>query len=104
MKRNDGGSISDIFVAYILFDCENTMSDSVKNAKKDITVILSISIISAALYLTLEGTIMDYGRDLSQPLFLRFLPVLLIQFGMSCLGVLIVLLKNKENNGRLGGK
>lgn len=39
-----------------------------------------------ALYLTLEGTIMDYGRDLSHPLFLRLLPVLLIQFGMSCLG------------------
>ncbi len=113
MKRNDGGSMSDIFVwqekwcndiilrgiicvAAIMVECENNMSDSVKNAKKDITVILSISIISAALYLTLEGTIMDYGRDLSHPLFLRFLPVLLIQFGMSCLGVLIVLLKNKE--------
>lgn len=72
------------------------MGDSAKDVKKDIAIILVVSFISAVLYLTLEETIMDYGRDLSHPLFLRFLPVLLIQFGMSCLGVLIILLKNRE--------
>lgn len=64
--------------------------------KKDIAVILSVSFVSAILYIVLEGRLMAYGRDPSHPLLLRFLPVLLIQFGMSCLGVLIVLLKNKE--------
>lgn len=72
------------------------MKETVRNVKKDIAIILAVSFVSAALYLTLEGKIMDYGRDLSHPLLLRFLPVLLIQFGMSCLGILIVLLKNRE--------
>ena len=66
------------------------------SVKKDIAIILFVSFISAILYITLEGKIMDYGRDLSHPLLLRFLPVLLIQMGMSCLGALIVLVKNKE--------
>ena len=63
--------------------------------KKDISIILIVSFVSAVFYIALEGKIMDYGRDLSNPLFLRFLPVLLIQMGMSCLGILIVLVKNK---------
>lgn len=66
------------------------------SVKKDIAIILFVSFISAMLYITLEGKIMEYGRDLSHPLLLRFLPVLLIQMGMSCLGALIVLVKNKE--------
>lgn len=66
--------------------------------QKDVVVILAISFISAVLYIAFEGSIMDYGKDLSHPLLLRFLPVFLIQFGMSCLGILIVLLKNKENS------
>ena len=52
-----------------------------------------VSLISANLYIALEGIIMDYGRELSNPLLLRFMPVLAIQFGMSVLGILIVLLK-----------
>lgn len=55
-----------------------------------------ISFLSAVLYIALDGVIMDYGRDRSNPLFLRFLPVLLIQSGMSCLGTLVVFIKNKE--------
>lgn len=74
------------------------------SVKKDIAIILIISFISAILYITLEGKIMDYGRDLSYPLLLRFLPVLLIQMGMSCLGVLIVLVKNKERLSDYGLK
>lgn len=66
------------------------------NTKRDISIILTISIIFAIFYILFEGPIMEYGRDEEYPLFLRFLPVLLIQFGMSCLGVLIVLIKNKE--------
>ena len=67
-----------------------------KTAKIDITIIMFVSLISAILYIALEGIIMDYGRELSNSLFLRFMPVLTIQFGMSVLGILIVLLKNKE--------
>lgn len=48
------------------------MNHSANVVKKDIAVILAISIFSAALYLTLGEKIMDYGRDLSHPLFMRF--------------------------------
>lgn len=72
------------------------MDKSLNGTKKDIAIILAVSFVSAALYIALGGMIMDYGRDLSRPLLFRFLPVFLIQFGMSCLGVVIVLLKNKE--------
>lgn len=67
-----------------------------KTAKIDITIIMIASLISAILYIALEGIIMDYGHELSNPLLLRFMPVLAIQFGMSILGILIVVLKNKE--------
>lgn len=62
----------------------------------DITIIMAISLISAILYISLEGIIMENGRELSNPLLLRFMPVLAIQLGMSVLGILFVLLKNKE--------
>ena len=67
-----------------------------KTVKIDITIIMFVSLISAILYIALEGIIMDYGCELSNPLLLRFMPVLAIQFGMSVLGILIVLFKNKE--------
>lgn len=72
------------------------MNESLKGVKKDIAIIVVISFVSAALYIVLGGMIMDYGRDVSRSLLFRFLPVFLIQFGMSCLGVMIVLLRNKE--------
>jgi hypothetical protein len=78
------------------------MNESLKNVKKDIALILLISFIAAILYIALGEMLMDYGRDSSHPLLLRFLPVFLIQFGMSCLGVLIVLIKNKETLGKYG--
>lgn len=67
-----------------------------KSAKIDVTIIVVISLVSAILYIALEGIIMDYGRELSNPLLLRFIPVLAIQFEMSVLGTLIVLIKNNE--------
>ena len=67
-----------------------------KSVKMDITIIMAISLISAILYISLEGIIMEYGRELSNPLLLRFMPGLAIQLGMSVLGILFVLLKNKE--------
>lgn len=78
------------------------MNESLNSAKKDIAIILSISFVSAILYITLGEVIMDYGHDISHSLLFRFLPVFLIQFGMSCLGVIIVLLKNKETLSKHG--
>lgn len=66
------------------------------NVKKDITILLSISFLSAILYIAFEGTLMEFGRNEANPLWLRFLPVLLIQMGMSCVGPFVILWKNKE--------
>ncbi len=73
------------------------MDEHKKSIKKDVGLILVTSMVSAILYIALEGQIMAYGRDTSHPLLLRFLPVFCIQFGMSCLGVVITLIKNKES-------
>lgn len=78
------------------------MNESLKDTKKDILIILTISLISAILYITFGGRIMKYGKDLSHPLILRFLPVFFIQFGMSCMGIFIILLKNKEKLTKYG--
>lgn len=66
------------------------------HVKKDIISIMAISLLFSVLYITGGDAIMDYGRNASNPLLFRFLPVLFIQFGMSCLGVMVVMLKNKE--------
>lgn len=78
------------------------MNESLNSAKKDIVIILSISFLSAILYITLGGMLMNYGHGVSHSLLFRFLPVFLIQFGMSCLGVIIVLFKNKETLSKHG--
>ncbi len=57
---------------------------------------LVVSFAFAALYISFGDQIMAYGKDDGNPLMLRFLPVLAIQFGMSCLGPGIVMLKNHE--------
>ena len=64
---------------------KRSMTKMKKTVKIDITIIMFVSLISAILYIALEGIIMDYGRELSNPLLLRFMPVLAIQFGMSVL-------------------
>ncbi len=58
------------------------MNESLNSAKKDIAIILSISFVSAILYIILGKMIMYYGHDISHSLLFRFLPVFLIQFGI----------------------
>lgn len=70
--------------------------------KRDIKIISLCSVISALLYVLFEGKIMEMGKDTTIPIITRFMPVLIIQFGMSCLGVLVVLIKNKEKLSTYG--
>ncbi len=65
--------------------------------KKDITLIMSISFPFAALHLIAGNAIMDYEKNISRPLLFWFLPVLFVQFGMTCLGIIYVMIKNKES-------
>ena len=64
-----------------------------ESTKKDIKIISICSLISALLYILFESKIMELGKDTTIPILTRFMPVLIIQFGMSCLGILIVLMK-----------
>lgn len=78
------------------------MNESLKDTKKDIFIIVGISLVSAIVYIAFGGRIMEYGKELSHPLILRFLPVFCLQFGMSCMGIGIVLLECAINS-RLSG-
>lgn len=73
-----------------------------KKTKTDLAILLITSFIFAALYICFEDSVMEYGKNENNPLLYRFLPVLAIQFGMSCLGALIVLIKNQERLSEYG--
>lgn len=65
-------------------------------AKIDVAIIIITSLIFAGIYIAFEQPIMEYGRNQDHMLILRFLPVAAIQYGMSGLGISIVMCKNKE--------
>lgn len=100
--------ISFYLIVVIVIVCYDLIKFSIgedimrENIKKDIFIIGLCSLISAILYIFFGNRIMEYGRNLSNPILLRFLPVLLIQFGMSCLGILIVAIKNHEKPSSYG--
>lgn len=64
--------------------------------KKDIAIIMTASFPFIILHLIAGNTIWEYEQNMSHPLLLRLLPVFFIQFGMTCLGIIIVLIRNKE--------
>lgn len=64
--------------------------------KKDIAIIMTASFPFIILHLIVGNAIWEYEQNMSHPLLLRLLPVFFIQFGMTCLGIIIVLIKNKE--------
>ena len=72
------------------------------NKQIDIMIILVITFLFASLYIGLESVIMEYGRNPTNNLLLRFLPVLIIQFGMSGLGISFVMIKNREKLSQYG--
>ncbi|MCR0206523.1 hypothetical protein MKC66_17560 [[Clostridium] innocuum] len=73
-----------------------------KRTKKDIVIIMICSALFAALYIIFENSIMEYGKNAEISIWLRFLPVFAIQFGMSCLGIIIVFIKNHESLSTYG--
>lgn len=67
-----------------------------KSAKKDLKVIFLSLLIPVILYVAYEGSIMDFVKTSNLNVWIKCLPIILIQFGMSGLGILIVMYYRKE--------
>lgn len=65
-------------------------------AKKDLKIIFLSLLIPVILYVIFEGSIMDFVKTSSLNVWIKCLPIILIQFGMSGLGILIVIFYRKE--------
>ena len=67
-----------------------------KNADKDLNVIISVTLISFIIYLIFGKNIMNFAETSETNIWLKFVPIMLIQFGLAGLGSLIVICYRKE--------
>ena len=67
------------------------------HAKQDLLVLALITMLPLIIYVMFGDAIMEFGRNSANNIWLRFLPVLLIQFGQAGLGASVVMLRRKES-------
>lgn len=67
-----------------------------KNADKDLNIIVVSILIPLIVYLIFGNNIMNFAKMSEINIWLRFIPVMLIQFGLAGLGSLIVICYRKE--------
>ena len=67
-----------------------------KNADKDLNIIVLFTLIPLIIYLVFGNSIMNFAKNSQLNIWLRFIPIILIQFGLAGLGSLIVILYRKE--------
>ena len=67
-----------------------------KNADKDLNIIIYSTLIPLIIYLIFGNNIMNFVKISEMNIWLRFVPVMLIQFGLAGLGSLIVICYRKE--------
>ena len=67
-----------------------------KNADKDLNVIIFVTLISLIIYLIFGKNIMNFAGTNEVNIWLKFVPIMLIQFGLAGLGSLIVICYRKE--------
>ena len=67
-----------------------------KNADKDLNIIIFTTLIPLIVYLIFGKSIMNFAETSEANIWLRFIPVMLIQFGLAGLGSLIVICYRKE--------
>ena len=67
-----------------------------KNADKDLNIIIFTTLIALFVYLIFGKSIMNFAETSEANIWLRFIPVMLIQFGLAGLGSLIVICYRKE--------
>ena len=67
-----------------------------KNADKDLNIIIFATLILLIVYLIFGKSIMNFAKTSEANIWLKFIPVMLIQFGLAGLGSLIVICYRKE--------
>lgn len=67
-----------------------------KEANKDLNIIIVSTLIALIIYLFFGNNIMNFAKTSDANIWLRFIPIMLIQFGLGGLGSLIVILYRKE--------
>ena len=68
-----------------------------KYAKQDLLILTVITMLPLFIYVFFGSAIMQFGRNSENNIWLRFLPVLLIQFGQAGLGASVVAILRKES-------
>lgn len=67
-----------------------------KNVDKDLNIIIFVTIIPLIIYLIFGKNIMSFAGINEVNIWLRFIPIMLVQFGLAGLGSLIVVCYRKE--------
>ena len=73
------------------------LSETAKKADEDLNIILISMVIPLILFIFYGNAIMGFCKDLSVNIWLRFIPLMLIQFGLAGLGCVIIMLYRKEH-------
>ena len=67
-----------------------------KKADKDLNIIIYATLIPLIIYLIFGNDIMNFAKTSEMNIWLRFIPVMLVQFSLAGLGSLIVICYRKE--------
>jgi hypothetical protein len=73
------------------------LSETAKKAEKDLNIILISMAVPLVIFIFYGNAIMDFCKDTSNNIWLRFTPLMLIQFGLAGLGCVIVMLYRREH-------
>ncbi len=78
-------------------ELKKELPETVKKADKDLNIILISMAIPLILFIFRGTAIMGFCKDLSVNIWLRFMPLMLIQFGLAGFGCVIVMIYRKEH-------
>ena len=78
-------------------DMKKELSETAKKADKDLNIILISMAIPLVLFIVFGNAIMEFCKDMSVNIWARFIPLMLIQFGLAGFGCVIIMLYRKEH-------
>ena len=78
-------------------DMKKELSETAKKADKDLNIILISMAIPLVLFIVFGNAIMEFCKDKSVNIWARFIPLMLIQFGLAGFGCVIIMLYRKEH-------
>ena len=78
-------------------DMKKELSETAKKADKDLNIILISMAIPLVLFIVFGNAIMEFCKDISINIWARFIPLMLIQFGLAGFGCVIIMLYRKEH-------